>query len=107
MERIRALVAATVLLYSAALADERQKPSDYVPDAATATAIARAVLVARFGPERVAAQEPLAATPLSSEYWLVGGVAKDKEGRPLAGGGFGVFVNKHTGCILRIVEHLK
>jgi hypothetical protein len=79
---------------------------DYVPDKKTAEHIAEAVLVAQFGQERVNAQLPLDAASMSKEQWLVQGTVKDKEGRTQVGGGFGVWVNKHDGCV-SVVERMK
>lgn len=79
---------------------------DYVPDKATAEQIAEAVLVAQFGRERVRAQLPLHTASIGKDQWLVQGALKDKEGRTQVGGGFGVWVNKHTGCV-SVVERMK
>ncbi len=79
---------------------------DYVPDDKTAVQIAEAVLVAQFGQERVNAQLPLRAVSTSKNAWLVQGAVKDKEGRTQVGGAFGVWVNKHTGC-LTVMEGMK
>jgi hypothetical protein len=79
---------------------------DYVPDEATAEQIAEAVLVAQFGRERVKAQLPLHTASVGMDQWLVQGALKDREGRTQVGGGFGVWVNKHTGCV-SIVERMK
>ena len=79
---------------------------DYVPDEKTAERIAEAVLVAEFGQERVNAQLPLRAVSTSKDAWLVQGVLKDKEGRSQVGGTFGVWVNKHDGCV-KLIERMK
>ena len=51
-------------------------------------------------------QLPLHAASTSKDQWLVQGAIKDKEGRTQVGGAFGVFINKHTGC-LKVVERTK
>ena len=79
---------------------------DYVPDAKTAERIAEAVLVAQFGQERANAQLPLHAASMSKDQWLAQGAVKDKEGRTQVGGNFGVWVNKHTGCV-SVIERMK
>jgi len=79
---------------------------DYVPDEKTAERIAEAVLVAQFGQERVSAQSPLHAASMSKDQWLVQGTPRDKDGHPQVGGGFGVWVNKHTGCV-SVMERMK
>ena len=79
---------------------------DYVPDEKTAERIAEAVLIAQFGQERVSAQLPLHTESISKDQWLVEGALKDKEGRTQVGGGFGVWVNKHAGCV-SVIERMK
>ena len=76
---------------------------DYVPDEKTAERIAEAVLVAQFGQERVSAQLPLHAASTSKELWLVQGTLQGLHG---PGGNFGVWVNKHTGCV-SVMERMK
>ena len=76
---------------------------DYVPDEKTATQIAEAVLVAQFGQERVNAQLPLRAESTGKDLWLVQGIIR---GTPQAGGNFGVWVNKYSGCV-KVMEHMK
>jgi hypothetical protein len=49
---------------------------------------------------------PLHAASMSNDVWLVEGAVKDKEGRPQVGGGFGVWVNKHDGCV-SVMERMK
>jgi hypothetical protein len=79
---------------------------DYVPDEKTAERIAEAVLVARFGQERVSAQLPLHAVSTSKDAWLVQGALKDEQGRTQVGGSFAVWVNKHDGCV-KVIERMK
>jgi hypothetical protein len=76
---------------------------DYVPDEKTAERIAEAVLVARFGQEMVTAQLPLHAASTSNDLWLVQGTLQGLHG---PGGNFGVWVNKHTGCV-KVIERMK
>jgi hypothetical protein len=83
-----------------------EKNSNYVPDAATAERIAEAVLTARYGQERVGAQQPFVATAYKG-YWIVEGSLKQKPGEHRPGGGFGVWVNKRSGCIANMVEQMK
>src|SRR6266849_803261 len=78
---------------------------DYVPNGQTARRIAEAVLIGQFGQERVTAQLPLHAS-MSNEQWLVQGAVKDEQGRTQVGGNFGVWVNKHTGCV-SVMERMK
>jgi hypothetical protein len=52
------------------------------------------------------AQLPLHAASMSKDQWLVQGAVKDKEGRTQVGGNFGVWVNKHTGCV-KVMERIK
>lgn len=79
---------------------------DYVPDAKIAEQIAEAVLVGQYGQDRVSAQLPLHADGSSARYWIVQG-SFHEEGIPSKGGGFGVWINKHSGCISNVVEHMK
>lgn len=81
-----------------------QSPRDYVPDEKTAERIAEAVLISQFGQERVSAQLPLHAVSTGKDLWLVQGVAHEPQFRP--GGNFGVWINKHSGC-LKVMEHMK
>ena len=86
--------------------DSARPHPDYVPDEKTAERIAEAVLVAAFGQERVNAQLPLRAASMSRNQWLVQAAVLDKEGRPQVGGGFAVWVNKHSGCV-SVIERMK
>jgi NTF2 fold immunity protein len=70
------------------------------------SAIAAAVLVAQFGQERVNAQLPLHTASMSKDPWLVQGAVRDKEGRTQVGGSFGVWVDKHRGCV-SVIERMK
>jgi hypothetical protein len=80
---------------------------DYVPDAKTAKQIAQAVLIAQYGETRVKAQLPLSVTTAGDkDYWAVEGRLVDTQGHIQVGGAFGVWINKHDGC-LQVVEHMK
>ncbi len=86
--------------------DSARHHPDYVPDEKTAERIADAVLVAAFGQERVTAQLPLRVASMSKDAWLVQATVLDKEGRHQVGGGFAVWVNKHSGCV-SVIERMK
>ncbi len=107
---MRRLLGVVLLLTMVAFGRDSGKTTphpDYVPDEKTAERIAEAVLIARFGQERVNAQLPLRVVSASNDQWMVQGTVLDKEGRPpVGGGGFFVWINKHTGC-LSVVEHMK
>jgi hypothetical protein len=77
-----------------------------VPDEKTAERIAEAVLIAQFGQDRVNAQLPLRTVSTGKDAWLVQGPVKDNEGRTQVGGAFGVWVDKHTGCV-SVMERMK
>jgi hypothetical protein len=87
-----------------AAAQTSKKQSDYVPDEKTAVRIAEAVLVAKYGEERVNAQLPLYASGSNLDYWIV--QLHGPEPVPSKGGGPAVWINKHSGC-LKIMEHMK
>jgi len=76
---------------------------DYVPDEKTAERVAEAVLISQFGQERVSAQLPLRAVSAGKGFWLVQGMVHELHA---PGGNFGVWVNKHSGCI-KVMEHMK
>jgi hypothetical protein len=76
---------------------------DYVPDEKTAERIAEAVLVGQFGQQRVSAQLPLHAESTGKDVWLVQGSVKEPHG---FGGNFGVWVDKHDGCV-SVIEGMK
>ncbi|HKO05569.1 MAG TPA: NTF2 fold immunity protein [Candidatus Acidoferrales bacterium] len=80
---------------------------DYVPDETTAKKIAEAVMIGQYGEERVKAQLPLLVASRGKSKWVVQGRVVDKEGRPQVGGGFGVLLDKHNGCVLEVVENMK
>jgi hypothetical protein len=77
---------------------------DYVPNEITAEHIAEAVLIAQYGEDRVKAQLPLKAFSNYGDFWIVQG----SEPGPLhTGGGMAVWINKHSGCIDNVLEHMK
>jgi NTF2 fold immunity protein of polymorphic toxin system component len=80
---------------------------DYVPDEKTAQRIAEAVLIAQYGEERVKAQLPLLVASRGNSKWVLQGRVVDKEGHTPVGGGFGVLLSKHDGCVLDVVENMK
>jgi hypothetical protein len=84
--------------------DARNHP-DYVPDAKTAEAIAKAVLIARFGEARVQDQLPLKAfpSPYGDDRWFVGGGFKTDH----VGGGMSVWIDRHCGYIEGVFERMK
>ncbi len=102
----RILTVLLLLIVTTAALSHATQHADYVPDEKTAERIAEAVLVARFGQSRVDAQRPLHAASMSKDQWLVQGTIEDKQGRPQIGGGFGVWINKHNGC-LSVIERMK
>jgi hypothetical protein len=77
---------------------------DYVPNEKTAERIAEAVLIAQYGEERVKAQLPLRANGSYGDKWIVQGT---EPGPPHTGGGIAVWINKHSGCIENVLEHMK
>jgi hypothetical protein len=76
---------------------------DYVADEKTAERIAEAVLISLYGRERVSTEKPLHVESAGKDLWLVQGVIRNPEA---TGGNFGVWINKHSGC-LSIIEHMK
>jgi hypothetical protein len=106
---VRKLLILPLLFTIVAFGNDSQKlpgHRDYVPNEDIAKHIAEAVLVGQFGQERVNAQLPLLAVSASKDVWLVQGKLKDTSGRTQVGGAFGVWINKHTGC-LSVIEHVK
>ncbi len=79
---------------------------DYVPDKKTAERIAEVILAGQYGEERMKAQLPLHADGSNEKYWIVQGHIH-QDGIPNKGGGFAVWINKHSGCIGKVVEHMK
>jgi hypothetical protein len=98
---------ALILLIACAVSAAAQTPSahpDFVPDEKTAQCIAEAVLVARYGEERVNAQLPLLVNGSDKDYWRVEGSWPEHNRH---GGNFGVWINKHSGAIGKMIERLK
>jgi hypothetical protein len=103
---------AAVLLLAGAFVAAGQTPTkhrDYVPDEKTAVRIAEAVLIAQFGEERVKAQLPLRGSNSYGDTWIVQGVEPGPlhPGPPRKGGGMAVMIDKHSGRILGVLEHMK
>ena len=87
-----------------AVAQTPKKHKDYVPDEKTAVKIAEAVLIAQFGEERVKAQPPLRGSTSYGD-WIV---QVTESGPPRStGGGMAVMINKYSGCIENVMEHMK
>jgi hypothetical protein len=84
----------------------RREHQDYVPDEKTAVRIAEAVLVAQFGEDRMKAHLSLHADGSNRDYWIVEGSRPQGE-TPKFGGGPAVWINKHSGCIMNVIEHTK
>lgn len=87
-----------------AVAQTPRKHRDYVPDEKTAVQIAEAVLIGQFGEERVKAQLPLHGSNSYGDVWIVQGT---EPGPPRKGGGMAVMINKHSGEIVNVMEHMK
>ena len=83
----------------------RREHGDYVPDQKTAGRIAEAVLIDQYGEERVRQQLPLHIDGSDKDLWMVQGVPAGEE--ETTGGGFTVWINKHSGCIEIVTEHMK
>jgi hypothetical protein len=107
---VKSVISLLVLLLTSSVAcgqvchDARSHP-DYVPDAKTAEAIAKAVLIARFGEAKVQAQLPITATPspYNDDRWFVGGSAKPGH----LGDVMSVSIDRHCGYIEGVFEHTK
>jgi hypothetical protein len=98
--------AGLLLLSTLALASDTSKEHrNYVPDAKTAERIAEAVLVARYGEERIRAQSPLLVDGSNKDYWIVQ-VSGGRDATLVKGGGPAVWVNRHSGC-LRVMDYMK
>ena len=100
---MRSLFATILLLISVSFAKNVRHHPDYVADEKTAERIAEAVLVSQFGQERVNSQLPLRAHSIDKNVWLVEGVPHKLLEQ---GGNFGVWVNKHSGCV-DVIERMK
>ena len=99
IDRRFALVAGAAVLLPGAARAETGATCQSVPvkSEAEAIAIARRALVARYGAEAVAVQEPLRAPlgPLKGRWMIVGAI--DSE---MIGGNFNVLIDGRTGCVL-------
>jgi hypothetical protein len=104
-----AVVMAVALLLTIVAFAQQLPPAhpDYVPDEKTAKRIAEAVLVGQYGEERVKAQLPLLVASRGKTKWILQGTVMDREGHPQVGGGFGVLLDRHDGCVLQVVENMK
>jgi hypothetical protein len=109
MRVLPALALPVALLLTIVVLGKDSKPAhpDYVPDEKTAQGIAESVLTGQYGEERVKAQLPLLVASRGKAEWVVQGRVVDREGHLQVGGGFGVLLNKHDGCILEVVENMK
>jgi len=97
-----------IALAVAALARGSSQPHpDYLPDQETAARVAEAVLMGQFGEERVKAQLPLMVRERGANQWIIQGSVFDSQGRRQVGGGFGILLNRHNGCVLELVENMK
>jgi NTF2 fold immunity protein len=85
--------------------DASKRHPDYVPDKKTAERVGEAVLISRYGVERIDEGRPLLVDDSSKDYWIVQ-IAPRKNGKPEKGGGPAVWINKHSGC-LQVMEHMK
>jgi hypothetical protein len=77
---------------------------DYVPDSKTAERIGEAVLIARYGEERVKAELPLQVAQSLGGLWIV---QVTELGPQHSGGGMAVMIDKHSGCIVNVMPHMK
>jgi len=103
MRKLIGLIILVAVSATAQATAKSQLPRDYVPNQEVAIRIAEAVLVGQFGQERVNAQLPLQVRSTSKDLWLVEGTIRN--GLEI-GGNFGVWVNKHSGCV-KVIEHAK
>jgi hypothetical protein len=100
---ICALFLAAPLLIAQPKAHKVAHP-DYVPDSKTAERIGEAVLIARYGEERVKAELPLQVGSSPGGLWIV----QVTEPRPPhTGGGMAVMIDKHSGCIVNVMPYMK
>lgn len=101
------LLVLVLLITSITTAQEARKVHpDYVPDQTTAARIAEAILIGQYGEERVKAQLPLLVDGSNKRYWIVQGHTHGDEA-PSFGGGYAVWIDKHSGCIAMVVESMK
>jgi hypothetical protein len=81
-------------------------PKDgFVPDAATAVAVAEAVLVPVYGKDKILSERPFKAV-LSGDKWIVtGSVPCDSPNIPCPGGAGEVQISKKSGQILNMTHY--
>jgi hypothetical protein len=104
---MRRLFLLFVFFVSVGWAQEAQREHrNYVPDEKTAGRIAQAVLEGQFGEKQVSAQLPLIVDGSNKRYWIVQGRAKGGQEKTF-GGGYAVWIDKHSGCIRLVTESLK
>jgi len=104
---MRRLLPLLLIVASVAMAQEgRKEHPNYVPDERTAARIAEAVLVGQFGEKETSAQLPLLVDGSNKRYWIVQG-RRNRDSGPSFGGGYGVWIDKHSGCIGMVVESMK
>jgi hypothetical protein len=82
-----------------------KKHSDYVPDKKTAERIAEAILVGQYGEKRVGELLPLIVDGSDKRYWKVEGPIRKNDGE--FGGGYAVWIDKHSGCIELVTDSMK
>jgi hypothetical protein len=82
-----------------------KKHLDYVPDKKTAERIAEAVLAGQYGEKRVSELLPLVVDGSDKRYWMVEGHIRKDEGT--FGGGYAVWIDKHSGCIELVTDSMK
>jgi len=108
---LRSLLARSIgvalILALVVLAKERPTHPDYVPNEKVAERIGEAVLIGQFGEDRVKAQLPLNVLAQGKDKWIMQGRVLDSEGHIQVGGGFGILLDKHNGCVLELVENMK
>lgn len=78
-------------------------PGGFVPDAATAIIIARAVLIPIYGTDAIRRQEPLTAQR-SGDIWAVQGTLQCPEGRTCAGGTAMLRLSARDGRITQVIH---
>ncbi len=105
MRRICLLVVVALIGSITAAHEPRKEHPDYVPDQRTAERMAEAILVGQFGEKQVNAQLPLIVDGSNKRYWIVEGRANG--GAPSFGGGYAVWIDKHSGCIGLVAESTK
>lgn len=79
-------------------------PDGFVPNAATATAIARAVLIPIYGEETVRQEEPLVAKR-QGEVWTIDGTLQCPKAHTCMGGTATVKLSAKDGRILFVMHY--